>query len=254
MQKPKTTSWGGVADWYAGLLKQGPGTYQYDVILPNLLRRLMIKPDMQILDLACGPGFFAHAFSKAGADVVASDISPELIAIAKKQKDAKAVFHVSPADAIPFLKNKTVDQVTIVLAIQNIKNMPGVFAECSRVLKDGGRLHLVINHPSFRVPKASDWGWDEAKKIEYRRVEKYLNEISAPIQMHPGEDPDELTLSFHRPLQTYVKALAKNGLAISWLEEWISNRKSNSGPRMKAENAAKAEIPLFMYIEATKCL
>jgi hypothetical protein len=43
-----------------------------------------------------------------------------------------------------------------------------------------------------------------------------------------------------------VKTFAKEGFAVTKLEEWISHRKSENGPWAKAENNARKEIPLFM--------
>ena len=62
------------------------------------------------------------------------------------------------------------------------------------------------------------------------------------------------TVSFHRPLQVYIKALTKAGFVVSRLEEWISHKKSGSGPRQAAEDTARKEIPLFLCIEARKKL
>ncbi len=78
----KKTSWGEVADWYQRFL-QGEGTYQKEVILPNLLRLLEIQKGETILDLACGPGFFSQEFLKKGAKVIGADIAKELDEIAK---------------------------------------------------------------------------------------------------------------------------------------------------------------------------
>ena len=74
------------------------------------------------------------------------------------------------------------------------------------------------------------------------------------IQMHPGDAPDDFTLSFHRPLQVYVKGLRKAGFTVDMLEEWISNKKSEPGPRAAAENKARKEIPLFLLIGAIKVI
>lgn len=82
MQHVKT-SWGNVAEWYDELV-EGEGTYQKDVILPNILRLLDSKKDETILDLGCGQGFFAREFTKKGARVIGVDVAPELIALAKK--------------------------------------------------------------------------------------------------------------------------------------------------------------------------
>jgi SAM-dependent methyltransferase len=249
-QHEKTTSWGGVADWYAKLLS-GEGTYQSTLILPNTLRLLGLKPGMQLLDIACGPGYFAGHFMKTGARVTGVDISRELIRIAEAAHP-NATFHVAPADSLPFLEAAEFDRITVILAIQNIEDVAGVFTECARVLKPEGKLLVVMNHPAFRIPRASSWGWDEASKTQYRRLDSYLSEARIKIEMHPGSDPLNRTITFHRPLQFYVKALGKAGLTITRLEEWNSNRKSEAGPRAEAENRARKEIPLFLCLEATK--
>ena len=56
------------------------------------------------------------------------------------------------------------------------------------------------------------------------------------------------TLTYHRPLQTYVRALAEAGLLIDALEEWPSLRQSQPGTRAQAENRARREIPMFLAI------
>ncbi len=68
--------------------------------------------------------------------------------------------------------------------------------------------------------------------------------------MNPGERFDKkFTVTFHRPLQTYIKAFNKSGLVIARLEEWTSHKESEKGPRQEAENKSRKEIPLFMAIE-----
>jgi len=251
----KDTSWGGVADWYDDLLTKTEGTYQKEVILPNLLRAMEIKKGEKVLDLACGQGFFSREFAKAGAEVLGLDISPELIKIASLQTTnykLPAVFKVAPADNLKSVPDSSMDKAAIVLAIQNIENLMGTMAECARVLKKGGKLFIVMNHPVFRIPKASSWGWDEEKKMQYRQLDAYMSESREKIDMHPGEKSRDYTISFHRPLQVYFKAMRKAGFAVRSLEEWISGRVSQPGPRAKAENAARAEFPLFLFWEAVK--
>lgn len=80
----KKTSWGKVAEWYSDLLEKQEGTYQKDLILPNLLRLMEIKKGETILDLACGQGFFSREFLKSGAKVMGVDVSRELIHLARE--------------------------------------------------------------------------------------------------------------------------------------------------------------------------
>ncbi len=252
MNKKNRTSWGKVAGWYNDLLEKEEGTYQKDVILPNILRLLDIKNGEALLDLACGQGFFSREFFRAGAEVIGVDISKELINIAKKNSPKEIKFITASADDLSFLSAESVSKITIILAIQNIENLNGVLKECVRVLKPKGKLFLVMNHPAFRIPKQSSWGWDEENKVQYRRIDEYLSESKVKIQMHPGDNPSEHTLSFHRPLQVYFKALRKNGFYVEGLEEWISHKRSEPGPRATAENKIRKEIPIFLFIQAVK--
>ncbi len=196
----KDTSWGNVASWYDEYLEKSDGTYQKEVILPNLLRVMEIKKGENVLDLACGQGFFSREFVRSGANVIGVDIAPELIALAKKNAPKEAEFFVSSADKLSQLKDGLFDKAVVVLAIQNIENLDGTLSECKRVLKKGGKLFLVMNHPAYRVPQKSDWGFDEKTKV-------------------------------------------------TRLEEWISNKKSQKGPREKEEDKARHEIPLFLLLE-----
>jgi ubiquinone/menaquinone biosynthesis C-methylase UbiE len=257
--KNKDTSWNKVASWYDELLKNDD-SYQSKVILPNLLRVLDLKKEEKVYDLACGQGYFANVFAHVGADVVASDLSKKLIETARKdakpastQGGGKINFYITPAHRAQFLKDGSIDTIVIVLAIQNIENVGEVFAECNRVLKDKGRIVLVLNHPAFRVPQGSDWYF--ADGVQSRIVSKYLSESKLNIDMTPGEkNPKKkiMTISFHRSLQYYMKQLAKNGFAITRLEEWISHKQSGAGPRQLAEDKARKEIPMFMCIEVKK--
>lgn len=270
----KNTSWGKVADWYHDLLESGEGTYQKELILPNLTRLLGPIAGKTMLDVACGPGYFVREWHRAGANVIGVDISEELIELGKKSlgagvnhpalpagmgpsfprrgKFGEASLFVGSAEDMPMIQTSSVDIATIVLAVQNIEKVHLVFAECARVLKSDGRLLMVMNHPTFRIPQASSWQWDEDQDVQYRRIDQYLSEDKVKIEMHPGKKKGESTVSFHRPLQVYVKHLAKAGLGITRLEEWISNRQGPKGKRFAASEKARKEIPLFLFFEARK--
>ncbi len=298
---PKLTSWGGVAEWYDGMVNDSD-SYQKNVLMPNLIRIVDPKAGMTILDLACGQGYFARAFAQNGAKVIGYDISKELIEKAMEASGIKITkevaptitatnttahstptipakilapkkvvksnsdqieFHVSPADSVPFIADNSMDVVTVILALQNIENMPGVFAEASRVLKTGGKMIFVINHPAYRIPQKSSWEWVksnvpggvEGAEIQFRRIDAYMSDQMIKIDMTPGEkdaNKKKTTVSFHRPLQSYFKAMSKNNLAVTRLEEWISHKKSQPGPRASEEDRMRKEIPMFVCIEARK--
>jgi ubiquinone/menaquinone biosynthesis C-methylase UbiE len=258
----KSTSWGKEAVWYDKMLEEKEDTYQSKVILPNLIRILDPKPDQVIVELGCGQGFFSRIIAKSGARVLGVDISKELIAIANKRSDEENIstrniaFYTGSADGASMIADRSADSLIIILAIQNMKNLAGVVGEIKRILKPNGKAIFVMNHPAFRVLKNSDWGFDDSTKTQYRKVSKYLSQFEVDIDMHPGErnkDKSSITKSFHRSLQDYMKAFAKEGFAITRLEEWISHKQSERGPRQIPEDVARKEIPMFMCIEL-KCI
>jgi ubiquinone/menaquinone biosynthesis C-methylase UbiE len=244
----KNTSWGNVAAWYTNYLKD-EDNYQSQVILPQLLRVLEIKKGQKILDLACGSGFFSEVIHAHGAQVVGVDIARELIALAKQHASSDIVFHVSPAHKLGMLNDASIDSVIMILAIQNIKEVKEMLEEVRRVIKPEGHMIIVMNHPAYRIPGGSSWEWDEKMHKQYRRIDQYMSEKSVEIAMHPGAKPHEKTVSFHRPLQYYAKLARNTGFVITRLEEWLSHRSSEKGPRQKEEDRIRKEIPMFLLLE-----
>lgn len=251
----KNTSWGKVAGWYNELLEEGEDTYQEKVIKPNLLRILSPKAGQEILDVGCGQGYFSRAIAALGAKVVGIDIAGELVKIAKENSGTNETYLVGSAEEMSRLEAGRFDSVICILALQNMKNMQAAIAEIARVLKPVGRAVLVLNHPSFRIPSASAWEFDQSGKKQYRRIDAYMSEITQQVDMTQGVkdlNKKKYTYSFHHPLQVYFKAFFKNGMAVTRLEEWVSHKISDKGPRKAAEDKARKEIPLFMCIELKK--
>jgi ubiquinone/menaquinone biosynthesis C-methylase UbiE len=254
------TSWGGVADWYDNHLEKNDDTYHAKVIFPNLLRLLSDVTGKKILDLACGQGVFSRELRARGAFVTGVDIGKELIAIAESKNESikdkgthKIVYHAASADDLYMIKDASIDHVVCVLALQNIENLTKSISEASRILTKNGSFVFVLNHPSFRNPRKSGWGYSDSEQVQYRRIDAYMSESHIKIDMTPGsEKSKKWTVSFHRPLQMYVKTLSKHGFAVTKLEEWVSHKESEKGPRKHAEDVSRKEIPLFMCIEAKK--
>ena len=227
--------------------------YHQQLVIPGALTLLAPKKGEKILDVACGQGVFCRQLASLGADVFGVDASKRLIELARKH--AKNInYAIDDATKLASLQPESFDAASCILAIQNIDPLDKVIAAVGRVLKKGGRFLVVMNHPSFRIPRQSGWGTDEQRKLQYRRVDSYLSELKIPIKMHPGANPDIHTWSFHRPLMRYFEELNKNNFAVTQLEEWASHRTSLPGKSARQENRARGEIPLFLALLATKAL
>jgi SAM-dependent methyltransferase len=161
--------------------------------------------------------------------------------------DARELVNVEPVEY---------DAAICIMALANIDPLAPVMQGVAAALKPGGHFVWVITHPAFRPAGQSDWGWDAKQARQYRRIDGYLSPGQKPIEMNPGKaargQKTETTWTFHRPLQTYVEAMAQAGLLVQRLEEWPSLRASTSGPRAAEENRARREIPLFLGVRGVK--
>jgi len=256
-QRPRPgqpAGWQNVAKWYSQYL-EGPDTYQDKIVFPGVLRLLAPRAGATYLDIACGEGALDEKIAAAKARVVGFDAAPALVERARRRNLPGAEFLTGDAQRFPAaVLNRRFDGAVCVLAIQNIKDMPAVYANAARVLAPGAPFVIVMNHPAFRVPRQSEWGFDEVKKTLYRRLDRYLTPMDIPILMNPGQRGGRpvTTVSHHRPLQDHFAALGAAGLAVDALEEWVSHHESDPGKRAKAENRAREEFPLFLALRARK--
>jgi ubiquinone/menaquinone biosynthesis C-methylase UbiE len=248
-----TTDWGDVAQWYDQLVGETGSEYHREVIFPGVLRLLALQPQDRFVDIACGQGVLCRLLRERGVEVAGVDAAQELIDAARQRGPADIRYFVADARAgLSFLPAAQCHAAACVLAIQNIHPIQAVFQSVARLLRPGGRFVLVMMHPCFRGPKETSWGWDERQKVQYRRVDRYLVPRKAPIVANPGMKTGQYTWTFHKPIESYVKALRGAGLLVDAMEEWASHKSSEPGPRAAAENTARREIPLFMAVRAVK--
>lgn len=244
-------SWDHVASWYDQLVGGKGQYYHQNVIFPAVLSLLHLKTSEKILDLACGQGACSRFLAQKGAKVTAVDSSQSLLALAQRYKSPSIIYQKDDARTLSTLEGQTFDHVVSILALQNIDPLDGVFQRVSQLLKRGGSFVMVILHPAFRSPRITGWGTDEHRKLQYRRVDRYMSPMRIPIDMHPGAQKRHLTWTYHRPLQTYIKLGADQGLVVDALEELVSDKVSE-GRNGKMENLARSEIPLFLAVSYRK--
>jgi len=245
----RNTSWQKVAPWYNKITRGGEGHYYHEhVVIPGVLR--LLGPVSNILDLACGNGVLAKSLPK-NVKYTGVDLSESLIKYAKSEdKNYNHKYFVGDvADHLNLAE--TFDAAAIVLALQNITDPKAAFENASRYLIPNSRFVIVLNHPAFRIPRQSAWGIDEERKIQYRRVDKYMSPMEIPIRMNPSDPQSQQTMSYHFPISDYSKMLKEAGFVIELIEEWTSDKES-VGRAGRMENRSRVEIPLFMCILARK--
>lgn len=251
MFKNINSSWEKVAPWYDKSVGEKGHYYHQSVIIPNLLRLIAKSSHVKLLDLGCGQAVLSRSlpdeFHYCGVD-----LSESLIQSAKQRsRNKNHQFLIRDLSENIELPEKDFTHATMLLSLQNIPHPLSALKNGAAHLQEGGRLILVLNHPCFRIPRQSSWEIDEKKKLQFRRLDRYLTPLEVPIAAHPGSDKSEQTISYHFPLSSYTSMLQEAGFVIELMEEWCSDKES-VGKAAKMENFSRKEFPLFLAVIAKK--
>lgn len=254
-QSPKQPSgWEPVADWYDGWMGKHGSDHHRHLAIPTVLDLLQPQKGQHVLDIGAGQGVLAPHVIQHGAAYTGIDISQRLIKMARNHHrklpnappsrflvgDARRLSNAVGIEPISF------DAVVFLLSIQDMNPLEDVVASARWALRDSGRLVILMTHPCFRIPRQSGWGYDDGRKLQYRRVDHYLSPLTIPMKSYAHGRGK--TISFHRPLSAYINTLSDNGLLIDGLREVTSYKISPD----KAVRRADQEIPLFLALRARK--
>jgi len=116
--------------------------------LTRVVELVAPKAGWNALDVATGAGHMALAFAPHVSKIIASDITPEMLAETAKLAAAKGYVNVetaeADAEALPF-GDASFDLVSCRIAPHHFGNVPRFIAEVARVLRPGGTFALVDN-------------------------------------------------------------------------------------------------------------
>jgi demethylmenaquinone methyltransferase / 2-methoxy-6-polyprenyl-1,4-benzoquinol methylase len=106
-----------------------------------------IRPGQRLLDLAGGTGDIARLARDRGAKVVVADINREMLSVGRSRADDDGQVQGLDwlqvnAEALPFA-DRQFDHVTITFGLRNVTHRDQALSEMHRVLKPGGRLHIM---------------------------------------------------------------------------------------------------------------
>ena len=106
-----------------------------------------VKPNDDVVDVACGTGDLTLAFSDATRQIVVGvDFTYAMLPIAVRKSAIgnrpSAIFLNGDAQSLP-LPDACCDVVSIAFGIRNVQDIPTAFAEFHRVLRPGGRVVVL---------------------------------------------------------------------------------------------------------------
>lgn len=118
----------------------------------------------RVLDMGCGTGFLTGqlAASTAVQRLIALDIALPMLATSRQCLPVATVDYVcADAEQLPFA-DACLEAIFSNLALQWIANLPGLFADCRRVLKPGGELVFAIFGPDTLWELKQAWAGVDA--------------------------------------------------------------------------------------------
>jgi ubiquinone/menaquinone biosynthesis C-methylase UbiE len=129
--------------------------------LTDTIEQVQPESDWRVLDVATGGGHTALAFAPHVAQVIATDITPQMLRSARDYIQAQGADNVSlslaDAENLPFGDN-TFDLVTCRIATHHFPDVFQFMQNAARVLKPGGMLLVQdhLGHEDERVSRYTD--------------------------------------------------------------------------------------------------
>jgi ubiquinone/menaquinone biosynthesis C-methylase UbiE len=115
-----------------------------------------ILPTMQVLEIGCGTGYFTKELKRTGANILAVDISPDLLERAKREVgEGNVSFRIENAYELASLENKSFDTIVGSSVLHHLE-IKKALTQFYRVLKPGGTLFFTepnMLNPQIAVQK-----------------------------------------------------------------------------------------------------
>ena len=158
----------------------------------------------RILDAGCGAGPVSSALRDRGAIVTGFDRSAKMVELARQRLGADANLQVADITGPLPYPDGAFDDVVAALVLHYLEDWTAPLAELRRVLRPGGRLIVVVNHPiifKMAYPKA-----------DYFATSKWSEEYTFTGQK-------AVLTYWHRPLHAMTDAFTAAGFRTAVISE-----------------------------------
>lgn len=117
--------------------------------MSTVLQLLNLTPGERVLDFGCGTGWLARCMATMGAEVVATDVSPKVLDLARRflardplARELRVEFRSFDSVTLP-VDDASMDRIVSFDAFHHVLDQAATLAEMARVLKPGG---IVVFH------------------------------------------------------------------------------------------------------------
>jgi ubiquinone/menaquinone biosynthesis C-methylase UbiE len=189
------------------------------------------------LEVGCGEGRVSRELKKLGFKVTATDAVEELLEAAR-QMDSADNYARADACNLPFDDGRF-DLVVAYNVLMDVEDVPAATKEIRRVMKPTGTLFISLVHPFRDRGRFVSSDADAAFVVTgtYFGRERFEGQ----------EQRGGLTMHFagwSQPLEDYVDALERAGLAITSLREPVPDQTVDDYLRQASR------LPLFLWLKA----
>lgn len=219
-------AWEANAEFWDSYMGEDSNEFHRKAVRPKVTQLLEISPEDLILDIACGNGNYSAYLAQQGAQVVAFDYSPKMIALAKQRQHRfaqKISFHVADATDAQSLRalrqNRLFSKAVSNMAVMDIADITGLFKSVGELLQEDGIFVFATQHPCFVTLTE-----------QYQTAHSYYDEaISGQPQPH---------CCYHRSLQEIFHLCFESAFVIDGFFE---------------ESFSQKEFPDLIIVRARKC-
>ncbi len=184
-------------DEEASLLRrpfQGPADSQPRLAgLATVIQLLALPPGARVLDFGCGTGWLARCLATMGADVLATDVSANVLALARSglardplAGELRVEFQRFDGTRLP-AADASMDRVVSFDAFHHVLDQAATLAEMARVLKPGGVA--VFHEPGPRHSATADAQHEMAHlrrdRERHRRARHLAQRPGLRLHRHP---------------------------------------------------------------------
>lgn len=210
--------------------RQAPswGRDEIDADLLWAVDRLGLEPHFEVLDVAGGTGLLSRAIAPHVKNVVAVDITPEMLAHGRRQVDRERIanvrFEMGAAEDLPY-PSESFDMVATRFTVHHFQRPDVVIGEMRRVCRHGGRIAVIdIVSPE-----------DEKLAARYNHFER-LRDPTHTRALSPSELEKMIEAGGVRGIQAYSRDVANA------LGEWLDRTQTAGASREEILDAIREEL------------
>jgi SAM-dependent methyltransferase len=199
-------TWSEMGEWWLTELEGDPA-YE-EVVTPILFEVLEPVAGALYLDMGSGEGRVMRSVRDRGSQVHGVELNEVL---ASRSAEVGPTI-VARLPELSFLRSNSYDGAYCVLVLEHIPDYGALFAAVARVVKPGGTLCLVMNHPVWTAPGSTPIT-DSDGEVLWRPGGYFSEGVT-------DEPVGKATVRFHhRPLGSILNAAADTGWILERMVE-----------------------------------